>query len=211
MDFKDQRKDYAAGTLNRKDLNESPFDQFQHWMEDVLKANVIEPTAMTLATATREGKPSSRVVLMKHFDEDGLIFFTNYESRKARELDSNPVASVTFWWKELERQVIIEGKVERVSRQEDEAYFALRPRLSQISTWASRQDQPLQSREVLENEFVLFEKQFEGQAVPLPPYWGGFRLIPHAFEFWQGRRNRLHDRFSYTRERETWRIQRLSP
>lgn len=211
MDEKNLRKEYLKKKLSRNELKASPFDQFRKWFADALEEQVIEVNAFALATATVEGKPSCRMVLMKHFDESGIIFFTNYASRKAHEVTENPQASALFFWKELERQIAIEGKVEPVSEEESKAYFSKRPRGSQLSTWASHQSTEIPSRDYLEQKYVYFDNLYKDQEVPLPHFWGGFRLIPYRFEFWQGRQDRLHDRFSYVEENQVWKISRVSP
>lgn len=205
------RRDYRKHTLERKDLNSSPFTQFVSWLDEAIKAEVIEPNAMALATATKDARPSCRMVLIKHFDETGLIFFTNVNSRKAKEMKANPRASGVFFWDTMERQVILEGKVEKTSREEVVKYFASRPRGSQLGTMASNQDTPVESREELDRVYDELEIQFRGKEVPCPESWTGFRIIPDRFEFWQGRANRLHDRFCYSLAKGAWTITRLSP
>lgn len=205
------RKEYRLKSLDLNHLNPDPFLQFMAWFQEVLQAKVEEPNAMTLATASATGRPSCRTVLLKAVDGRGFLFFTNYHSRKGQELESNPFACVTFYWKELERQVIIEGGVERLTREESEQYFMSRPRGSQISAWASQQDSLLRAREELEEAFRYYEKLYEGKSIPTPPYWGGFRLIPEQFEFWQGREDRMHDRLRYRFEQGKWKIERLAP
>lgn len=211
MDMEDLRKEYHSPILERKMLKESPFDQFHKWFDEAVQAGVVEPNAMTLSTATKEGKPSSRTVLLKGFSSAGLLYFTNYESRKARETAENPHAVALFLWKEMERQVSIEGTVEKASRGDSEKYFARRPRENQLSAWTSHQDRVIENREVLEREYKELEKEYEGQPIPCPPFWGGFLLKPTHFDFWQGGERRLHDRFQYTPEGENWKIERLSP
>jgi pyridoxamine 5'-phosphate oxidase len=211
MDIKPLRKDYQSKLLDRKDLLENPFEQFQNWFQEAIKAGVEEANAMALATTSSKGQPSCRIVLMKDFGPEGLLFFTNYESHKAHDLLENPWAAVTFFWRELHRQVCIQGKVEKTTQKVSEEYFSARPRKSQLAAWCSRQSEPVSSRDALEIEFRHFEKLYQGIDVPLPPFWGGFRLIPSRFEFWQGRENRLHDRFSYTLDKHQWLIERLFP
>lgn len=207
------KREYQKGEIDIKSLSDNPFHQFKIWFEEAQKANNLEPNAMMLATATKKGKPSSRTVLLKGIDERGFIFYTNYESRKARELDENPYASATFYWPQLERQVILEGQIEKISTIESDKYFQARPRNSQISSWVSKQDQIIGSRDELEQEFKKIEKKFEGKPIPRPPFWGGYRILPKAMEFWQGRENRLHDRFRYIWEEanNAWSIVRLAP
>jgi pyridoxamine 5'-phosphate oxidase len=205
------RKEYKLKKLDRKSLDPDPFTQFSVWFEEACMAQVAEPNAMTLATASLQGRPSCRIVLLKRFDQNGFLFFTNYESRKGKELKENPYAGICFFWKELERQVIIEGSIEKISRMESELYFNSRPRGSQLSAWISRQSQVVSSRGSLEKEYQHLEKEYEGKVIPLPPFWGGYRLIPDRFEFWQGRENRLHDRFQYEHIGSNWIISQLSP
>jgi len=211
MDIKEIRREYPAKILQKEDLIENPFDQFLRWFEEALAIKTIEINAMTLATASKEARPSCRTVLLKHFNEEGLIFYTNYESRKAEELEENPFAMTTIFWHEQMRQICVEGKVERISLEESQAYFSTRPRGSQLGAWASRQDTVVESRELLDEEFRKVEKKYQGLEIPLPPFWGGYRLIPNRFEFWQGHANRLHDRFEYCFESGKWIINRLSP
>jgi pyridoxamine 5'-phosphate oxidase len=189
-----------------------PFRQFRSWFEEVHKANLLQPDAMTLATATPDGRPSARVVLLRGFDERGFVFFTNYESRKAGELEGNPRAALAMYWPEFGRQVRIEGRVERVAAEESDAYFQSRPRGSQLSAWASPQSQVVRNREFLEERVGQIATTFQDGPVPRPQFWGGYRVIPAVIEFWQGRLNRLHDRLRYLRvEDGGWRIERLGP
>jgi pyridoxamine 5'-phosphate oxidase len=207
----DFRKEYRLKSLDLSQLNPDPFLQFLAWFREVQDAQILEFNAMALATASIEGIPSCRTVLLKRIDSQGFSFFTNYESRKGKELESNPVACATFYWHELERQVIIAGDVEKLSHQASRAYFASRPRGSQLGAWASHQDRVISSREELEESYHHFEKMYEGRTIPMPPYWGGYRLLPKRFEFWQGRANRLHDRFCYIYMDHSWQIARLAP
>ncbi|WP_080502593.1 pyridoxamine 5'-phosphate oxidase [Parachlamydia acanthamoebae] len=215
MEEKNQpmRREYAKLELRRKDLLANPVEQFHRWFQEAIKEEKTEPNAMTLSTANLAGRPSSRIVLLKYFDRQGFVFFTNLESRKARELQENPLGAINFFLNTLERQVNIEGSVVLLPSAESRDYFSNRPRASQIGAWASRQDVELKSREQLEQTYAQLLKQYEGQQIPLPPFWGGFRLIPSRFEFWQGRTNRLHDRFEYTfqLQQNQWEIRRLSP
>ncbi|MBI4657630.1 MAG: pyridoxamine 5'-phosphate oxidase [Verrucomicrobia bacterium] len=198
--------------LRQSDLDPDPFNQFDRWFKLALESNLPEPTAMTLATADREGTPSARIVLLKAYDQGGFTFFTNFESQKGRELAGNPRAALVFYWPQLNRQIRIAGPVSKIAREESERYFETRPFESRVGAWASSQSQPIHSREELDNRMEELLRQYEGKEVPLPPYWGGFRLVPGWFEFWQSRPNRLHDRFRYTRLSEhTWKIERLSP
>jgi pyridoxamine 5'-phosphate oxidase len=205
------RKEDVEVGLNEADLADDPFTQFNRWLSEALARDVPEPNAMTLATATSDGVPSARVVLLRGFDERGFVFFTNFESQKGRELAENPRAALVFHWPALGRQVRITGEVSRVSREESEAYFHTRPRGSQLSAWASEQSAVIPDRATLEERLREIEQRFP-EEVPLPPFWGGYRVSPTAIEFWQGRRSRLHDRLRYTRQPDgTWRIERLSP
>ena len=192
-------------------LSQEPLEQFEHWFAEAKRAGVEVPEAMTLATADGEGVPSARMVLLKGAGEDGFVFYTGYGSRKSEELDQNPRAALVFYWRPLGRQVRVEGSVERVSEPESAAYFATRPRGSQLAAWASQQSRPLGSRDELERRYAELEREYEDREVPLPPHWGGYRLRPEAIEFWEHRENRLHDRIRYTRAREDWKVERLSP
>jgi pyridoxamine 5'-phosphate oxidase len=209
----DLRREYASTGLSESDLDPDPVRQFRRWLQQALDAGLAEPNAMTLATATRDGAPSARVVLLKGLDERGFTFFTSYHSRKARELDENPRASLLFYWVELARQVRVEGTAARVSDPEADAYFATRPRGNQLGAWASaRQSEVVPDRTHLEESLARHAEQFLDRPVPRPPYWGGYRLRPAVIEFWQGRASRLHDRLRYTFVGEgQWRIERLSP
>lgn len=211
MDIKDFRKEYHSESLTRESLNPDPAAQFLKWLKEAVNAKIDEPNAMALATASKAGKPSCRMVLFKHFDEGGLIFYTNYQSRKARELSENPYAAASIFWKDLERQVSIEGVVQKLTKEESEEYFKSRPRESKLGAWASRQDAVIPSRAVLEKEYARLEEKYKDKDIPMPPFWGGYRLKPERFEFWQGRNRRLHDRFLYSREGNVWKIERLSP
>ena len=188
-----------------------PLQRFQGWFREAERAGVEVPEAMTLATASVDGSPSARMVLLKGADEDGFVFYSGYVSRKAHELEDNPRAALVFYWRPLGKQVRVEGEVERVSDSESAAYFATRPRGSQLAAWASEQSHPLESREELESRYAGLEREYEGRDVPRPPYWGGFRLRPDRLEFWQHRDNRLHERSCYTRAREGWRAELLAP
>lgn len=199
-------------SLYEKDLDPDPIAQFRHWFTAAIEANLPEPNAMTLATSTREGIPSARIVLLKDFGERGFVFFTNYQSQKGQELEANPQAALLFFWPLLERQIRIAGSVSRLGREESEAYFHSRPRGHQIGAWASRQSEVLPSREILERRLEEVALRYHGQQVPLPPHWGGYCLRPVMMEFWQARPDRLHDRFRYTLTGDAaWRINRLSP
>lgn len=207
----DIRRDYVQKELVESDVCENPIDQFMEWFEQALSADLTDPTAMTLATATKEGVPSSRIVLLKGVDKDGFRFYTNYNSRKARELDKNPYASLCFYWPSLERQVRIEGQTKKLSRTDSKAYFQQRPRLSKIGAWASNQSSEINSREELEAAFQEMKKRFEAEDVPAPDFWGGYILQPTLIEFWQGRKSRMHDRICYKKEGQNWNIIRLAP
>jgi pyridoxamine 5'-phosphate oxidase len=206
------RRQYAEEGLSEKDLAADPVTQFSRWFAQAERAGVLEPNAMVLATADGEGRPSSRTVLLKGFDDRGFVFFTNYGSRKGAELGVNPHASLLFPWYPIERQVIVIGRVERTGRDETAAYFRTRPHGSQLGAWASEQSSPVASREVLEQRFAELESRYpEGEGVPVPPFWGGFRVIPQSVEFWQGRPNRLHDRLRYSAAEQDWTVERLCP
>ncbi len=206
------RKNYSLGSLDVGDVDRNPFRQFDTWFKQAVDAQLPEPNTMTLATVDPRGRPSARIVLIKGVDERGFVFFTNYESRKGRELAANPYASLLFYWIELERQVRVEGRIIKTSAEESDGYFASRPLGSRIGAWASNQSQPIESRSQLETREREFSLQY-GDQPPRPPHWGGYRLVPEAIEFWQGRPSRLHDRLLYTRsdEHSDWQISRLSP
>ena len=192
-------------------VTDDPIERFQEWFREAEQAGVEVPEAMTLATAGADGAPSARMLLLKGADDEGFVFYSGYVSRKAGELDQNPRAALVFYWRPLGKQVRVEGPVERVSERESAAYFATRPRGSQLAAWASQQSQPLESREELERRYAELKREYAGREVPRPPHWGGFRLRPDAIEFWEHRENRLHDRFCYTRAREGWIAELLSP
>jgi pyridoxamine 5'-phosphate oxidase len=196
--------------MDEASLPHDPFVQFARWFQDAAQARIREPAAMTLATADSSGRPSARIVLLRGYDERGFVFFTNYESRKGTELEDNPRAAFVFYWDVLERQVRIEGEIARLDAHESDAYFAQRPRGHQLSAWASRQSRLLTDRAVVEAEMKRYDVAFAGREVERPPYWGGYRVCPELFEFWQGRANRVHDRITYVWEK-TWRVSRLSP
>lgn len=216
MKIADLRIDYMRETLDEADVAPDPFRQFEHWFSEAVKAQLPEPNAMTLATVGAGARPSARVVLLKGFDERGFVFFTNYASRKGRELDARGIAALLFFWPELERQVRIEGAVSRVDDAESIAYYAGRPRLAQIGAWASPQSEPIAGRHVLEERFEAVQARHREAhlPVPRPPHWGGYRLAPDVFEFWQGRPSRLHDRIRYRlapQHAGAWAIDRLAP
>ena len=234
MSIADIRREYTLGGLDRKDLDADPMIQFKRWFDQatgvrasgrvrrfcirlykslllVMGAEPMDINAMTLATVDPDGRPSARVVLLKGLDEHGFVFYTNYESRKGRELAGNPNAALVFYWADQERQVCVAGEVRKLPPAVSEAYFKSRPRGSRIAAWASRQSLVVPDRGHLEAEWARHEAEFPGAEVPMPPYWGGYVLIPSRLEFWQGRPNRLHDRFRYTRQPDGWLIERLSP
>ena len=213
MNLADERRNYLKGELHRADLQADPVAQFNLWLEEANHAGVIEPTALSLATVGRDGRPRVRTVLLKGLAEAGFVFFTNFESRKGQQLGENPQASLLFPWLALERQVIVTGPVEPVGEVGSRVYFNSRPRESRLAAWASRQSEPIRSREDLDSRLAAVQARYgeEGE-VPLPPFWGGYRVRPTTIEFWQGRANRMHDRFEYTRQADgTWSIVRLSP
>lgn len=207
----DLRNEYTLSGLDKPDVLPDPIAQFQQWFDAALSANIPEPNAMYVSTVTADGRPDGRIVLLKGVSDTGFTFFTNYESRKGQELTQHPFAALTFFYPELERQIRIEGRVEKVSPEESDAYFNSRPRGSQIGAWVSHQSSVIDNRDVLEKRQRELETQFAGQPVPRPPYWGGFRVVPDVLEFWQGRPSRLHDRIRYRKEGESWLIERLSP
>lgn len=208
----DERDAYPLGGLSERDLDADPIRQFAAWFERARAGGAADPHAVTLATATTEGVPSARLVLLRGFDERGFVFFSNYDSRKGRELAQNPNAALVCYWPELRRQVRIAGTVERTTRAESEAYFRGRPLESRLGAWASPQSAVIASRDVLDERVRRIAAEYRDRDIPCPPFWGGFRLVPHIFEFWQSRPNRLHDRFRYTRQADGgWRIERLAP
>ena len=206
----DLRKSYEREKLEEADVAQDPLEQFTRWMQQAIDAQIPEPNAMTLATVSAENRPSTRPVLIKGCDERGIVWYTNYESSKARQISMNPWASLQFHWVELERVVRIEGKVEKVSAEESEAYYRSRPLDSRIAAWASPQSEVIPGRKALEERVEEFNRKF-GENPPLPPNWGGLRLVPERWEFWQGRKNRLHDRIVYRREKGNWLRERLAP
>jgi pyridoxamine 5'-phosphate oxidase len=205
------RQDYAAATFDETVAHPHPFVQFNRWFDQAVESSISEPNAMTLATVDQQGKPRARVVLLKALDENGFVFYSNYDSQKGQHLESNHYASLVFLWLELQRQVRIEGTVEKVSEEESDDYFSVRPRASQIGALASPQSQVIPSRQFLEKKYLELEKEFAGREVPRPKNWGGYRLIPDCMEFWQGRQSRLHDRLLYEKTGRNWTIKRLAP
>ena len=208
----DLRQNYTLTGLSEADVNKDPIKQFTTWFNQALEADIIEPNAMTLATATADGIPSARIVLLKGVDARGFVFYTNYESQKGQQLMANPYAALVFLWDKLERQVRVEGKVVRLDREESKAYFHSRPQASQLGAWASNQSRIIPNREVLEQKLANLEIQYKEKTVPIPEHWGGFRVVPNRVEFWQGRPSRLHDRLVYDLEDDgNWQINRLAP
>jgi pyridoxamine 5'-phosphate oxidase len=207
----DLRKQYKKGGLVDLDLPENPIELFRKWFEEAVESEVVEPNAMALATVTWAETPNVRMVLLKGLDEHSISFFTNYESRKAKELNAHPVAACTIWWAELERQVRFSGKVEKLTAAESEDYFRSRPRESQIGAWASDQSKPIADRSELEASFKEIEEKFKGSEIPRPDHWGGYKIILETIEFWQGRPGRLHDRILYQQSSGKWNRQRLAP
>ncbi|MDH6118150.1 pyridoxamine 5'-phosphate oxidase [Kitasatospora sp. GAS204A] len=211
-DLARMRRQYAEAGLSEHELAPDPVTQFSRWFAQAERAGIAEANAMVLSTADAAGRPSARTVLLKGFDERGFVFFTNYGSRKGTELTANPHAALLFPWHPIQRQVIVSGSVERTGRDETAAYFRTRPHGSQLGAWASEQSSPVASREVLERRYAELASRYpEGEGVPVPPFWGGFRVVPEAVEFWQGRPNRLHDRLVYAADGDGWTVRRLCP
>jgi len=213
MDISNFRREYLRDGLNRADLDADPVTQFASWFEQARKTNIADPTAMILATVNDDGQPSQRTVLLKYFDEDGFVFFTNYGSRKAEEISQNSSVSLLFVWLELERQIMINGKASKISAADSAKYFMSRPKDSQVAAWVSSQSKMLSSRQALLQKFGEMKRKFGEGKIPLPTFWGGYRVVPTEIEFWQGRENRLHDRFLYRKPAEdnAWEIKRLMP
>ena len=207
----DIRKDYKLRSLLEEDVDADPVKQFMQWWNEALESKIEEVNAMTLATCDKNGKPSARIVLLKGFDEKGFIFFTNYDSRKGEELKENPYACLVFFWRELERQIRIEGPVKKLSKKESDEYFVLRPEQSRIGAWSSPQSQVIKSRKVLESNFSKYLQLFSDSTILRPPHWGGYIVNPEVIEFWQGRPNRMHDRLRYSIDNDKWKIERLAP
>ena len=211
MDLESLRREYLHGGLSRGDLVENPIEQFKIWMQQAIDLKVGDPTAMTIATVAVNGQPSQRIVLLKHFDDEGFVFYTNYSSRKADELNQNSKISLHFPWHSIDRQVKICGEVIKISKTESVKYFFSRPKDSQLAAIASEQSKVLTSRTVLINQFESLKQKFQSGDVPFPDFWGGYRVKAHEIEFWQGGANRLHDRFCFTRTNENWEVSRLAP
>lgn len=205
------RHDFSKQTLDEKDADKNPIDQFSKWFKEAVDSNVNEPNAMCLSTVSSEGKPSSRILLLRNFNENGFVFYTNYTSRKGEEISTNQNVALLFFWPELERQVRIEGKLSKQSSQESDLYFNSRPRTSKLGAWTSAQSKVIESRKVLDEEYKKLSEKYPGENVPRPDYWGGYILEPETLEFWQGRPSRLHDRILYTQDSKGWKIERLAP
>ena len=211
MSLEENRREYDYGKLSRESLLDNPFDQFTLWMNQAIEAKVQDPTAMSVATVNSQGKPWQRMVLLKGFNEQGFVFYTNLGSRKAKEIENNAQVSLHFPWLQLDRQVIVGGRAERLSTAEVIKYFVSRPRDSQLAAWASKQSSHIHSRQVLETQFAQIKQKFAKGEIPLPDFWGGYRVVPEEIEFWQGGESRLHDRFCFKRDDDEWNIGRLSP
>lgn len=211
MSIEDLRLEYARGALDESDVELDPFTQFNKWLDEAIKAQVREPTAMTVATIDPDGTPSARIALLKGVDQSGFVFFTNYDSRKGRAIAANPRVALCFWWGELERQVRIEGVASKVSDDESARYFATRPRASQLGAWASPQSSPVRDRAELEKRLADAKARYGEGPIERPPHWGGYRVAPNRFEFWHGRQSRLHDRIAYLPHGPVWRTERLGP
>ena len=211
MSLEENRREYDYGKLSRESLLDNPFDQFTLWMNQAIEAKVQDPTAMSVATVNSQGKPWQRMVLLKGFNEQGFVFYTNLGSRKAKEIENNAQVSLHFPWLQLDRQVIVGGRAERLSTAEVIKYFVSRPRDSQLAAWASKQSSHIHSRQALETQFAQIKQKFAKGEIPLPDFWGGYRVVPEEIEFWQGGESRLHDRFYFKRDDDEWSIARLSP
>ena len=210
-DFRSMRRNYGKSELVETQISPNAFDQISHWFKEAKASGILEPNAMSLATASKSGHPRNRIVLLKEINATGLVFFTNYLSQKGQDLEENPYASALFFWDKEERQVRFDGKVEKISREESEAYFLSRPFESQIGAHASIQSSTIPNREFVESKYEDMKEKYSGQIVPIPDYWGGYILIPEVIEFWQGRSSRLHDRIEYKKSNNQWTINRLSP
>ena len=211
MNLKNHRREYKRAILTENCLPELPYPLFTQWLKEALKEEKYDPTAMVLSTAGNDNSPSSRVVLLKESNEKGLVFFTNYLSHKGNDMKQNPYVSLLFFWPVLERQVRIEGIVQKIPSLESDTYFGSRPEESQVAVWASQQSTPIPDRKVLEDRFSEFSEKYQGKTIPRPPYWGGYLVVPNRFEFWQGRENRLHDRIEYRWSDNRWTRRRLAP
>lgn len=211
MRYEQFRREYTADGLSREMLDDCPVRQFENWLEQSVRAGLVDPTAMVLATVDADGRPWQRIVLFKGMSHGGFVFYTNHESNKAREIAAAPEVSLLFPWNALDRQVIVAGTASRMGRAESAAYFITRPRESQVAAWASRQSRPISARKVLEQQARAIREKFGRGEIPMPDFWGGYRVVPRAFEFWQGGENRLHDRFRYQRDGDDWRIEQLQP
>lgn len=211
MNLFDLRRDFTLKTLDEKDILPNPINLFELWFNEAIAAEALEPNAMNLATATPDGKPSSRIVLLKQIKPEGFVFFTNYDSKKGKQIEQNKYCALNFIWHELERQVRVEGIIEKISGEESDSYFEVRPTLSKLGAWASPQSEVISGRKFLEYLIVDFESRFEEKDITRPLNWGGYIVKPHLIEFWQGRSNRLHDRIQYTLENGKWKIERLAP
>jgi pyridoxamine 5'-phosphate oxidase len=212
MSIADIRKDYSLQTLDENDVASNPIDQFTKWWKEAVSSDIDEVNAMTLATVSSEGIPAARIVLLKGYDKNGFVFFTNYESKKGQDLLTHPLAALVFFWKELERQVRISGRVEKVSAEESDAYFQSRPEGSRLGAWASPQSKAINNRQVIEEQLAAYQQTYHLQPIPRPPHWGGYRVVPDTIEFWQGRSSRLHDRIQYKLDSVgIWEITRLAP
>jgi len=206
------RKEYSSAFLNEEDVNHNPFKQFELWMHQAVEAEILEPNAMTVSSVSSEGKPSSRIVLLRGFDENGFVFYTNYNSHKGHDMAQNKYACLNFFWPELERQIRIEGSIAKIDQQTSTNYFHSRPRESQIGAWASIQSAVIANRKVVEDAFIYYTEKFKDlELIPKPEHWGGYNIKPTSIEFWQGRPSRLHDRLRYSALNDAWKIERLSP
>lgn len=211
MDISNFRREYLKGGLQRENLAADPVQQFTEWFEQARKTDIADPTAMILATVDQTGRPSQRTVLLKYYDSSGFVFFTNYGSRKASEIALNAKVSLLFVWLELERQIMITGDARKISAAESARYFMSRPKDSQVAAWVSSQSHTLTSRQMLMQKFAEMKQKIGEGKVPLPSFWGGYKVVPEEYEFWQGRKNRLHDRFHYIPSADSWKIERLAP
>jgi pyridoxamine 5'-phosphate oxidase len=211
MELSDIRREYTKGGLRSKDLKADPIDQFNLWLQQAIDAKLTDPTAMTVATVNADGQPSQRIVLLKHVDKEGFVFYTNLGSRKAEDIKENSKVSLHFPWHPIERQVAITGTAEKLTAMENMKYFSTRPKESQLAAWASKQSSRISTRGVLEGKFLELKNKFAKGEIPVPSFWGGYRIRPETIEFWQGGEHRLHDRFLYTRQDGEWEVERLAP